>query len=259
MRVMEIPSFPRPIEIHDLKALYDARLNQKVVMWPCQAIPLLGYMCHPQDAAARDSVTDLLRHWPDHGEAEPPIPKNLNQIQSDWLKVADIFHWYCDLINGQHQAQRGGPSIGKAITLVAANARSRGTGTANLWKLWGDYKDVAHLVTAASLICRDVSVRFSLSPPRLSPTQFMPFQMTFLMPDLVLAVGLEFARLGCLKGVDPRSEPALAPDTHWRIPSDINVAPLTPPPRRLRRQDIATLNNRRAGNRGRTKTTPVSD
>jgi hypothetical protein len=261
MRVMDIPSFPRPIEIRDLETLFAARLNDTVVMWPCQAIPLLGYMCHPNDEAERHGLVSLIRSWPNYeGPGQPPVPERLPRIQGNWLRVADIFHLYCDLVDGQHQERRGGPSIGKAISLVAANAKSRGTGEANLWKLWTDYKDVAHLVTAACLVRREVRKRFAGSPPRLNPTQFLPFQMTLLMPDLVLAVALEFERFGRAKGEDPRSEPALDPDTHWRIPNDINVAPLPPPVRKVRPQDIKILNDRRAGNRGRAnKTTPVSD
>jgi hypothetical protein len=261
MRVMDILSFPHLIEIRDLETLFAARLNQEVVMWPCQAIPLLGYMCYPNDEAARSSFSSLLRSWSDfEGPGQPPVPPKLGRIQSDWLKVADIFHSYCDLIDGQHQERRGGPSIGKAITLVAANAKSRGTGEANLWKLWADYKDVAHLVTAATLVCAEVRTRLRGGSPRLNPTQFVAFPMAFLMPDLVLAVAQEFEHLGRAQGSDPRSEPALDPHTYWRIPNDINVAPLPPPPRKLRLQDIKVLNERRAGNRGRAnKTTPVSD
>jgi hypothetical protein len=260
MRVMDIPSFPRAIEIFDLETLFAARLNETVVMWPCQAIPLLGYMCHPNDEAERHVLVSLLRSWPSHDGPGPPVPERLPRIQGNWLKVADIFHLYCDLIAGQHQERRGGPSIGKAISLVVANAESRGTADANLWKLWSDYKDVVHLVTAATLVCAEVRTRFVGRPPKLNPTQFVPFQMALLMPDLVLAVALEFEQLGRAKREDPHSEPALDADTHWRIPSDINVAPLPPPSRKIRPQDIKVLNDRRAGNRGRAnKTNPVSD
>jgi len=238
-----------------------SRLHTSHTPRPDQAIPVLGYMCYPNDEAARQGVVSLLRSWPNYeGPGEPPVPKNLGRIQDNWQKIADIFHLYCDLVEGQHQERRGGPSIGKAITLVAANAKSRGTGEANLWKLWSEYKDVAHLVTAATVICAQVRIRFRENPPRLNPTQFLPFQMALLMPDLVVAVALEFERLGRAQGSDPRSEPALDLDTYWRIPNDINVAPLPPPPRKLRGQDIKVLNDRRAGNRGRAnKTTPVSD
>lgn len=257
MRVMEIPPFPRHIEITDLEPLFAKRLNQETAMWPNQAIPLLGYMCHPNDEAARHDLRTLLCSWTNYEDAtQAPLPRGLGRIQSNWLKVSDIFHLYCDLIHRNHQKPRGGPSIGKAITLVAANAKSRGTGEANLWKLWSDYKDVAHLVTSAVLVCAEVRKRLKGKPTKLSPTQFVPFNMALRMPDLVLAVALEFELLGHAQGSGPWSEPALDPDTCWRIPDDINVAPIPPPFRKIRPEDITTLNERRAGNRGRgTKTT----
>lgn len=262
MRLMDVPPFPRTVKIADLENFIKTRLSGTVVMWPDQAIPLLGYMCHPADEAARKTLTGILRGWNDHSRpGKPLVPDKLIRIQADWLKVADIFHHYCDLIEGKHQKRRGGPSISKAVTLVSANAESRGTGEANLWKIWGDYKDVAHLVTSAALVCAEVRTRFRNLPPGaagLSPTQFIPFQMTLLMPDLVLALAKEFEAYGL--GVnEARPQPAFDPDTVWRIPTDINVVPLPPPIHKLRPQDIDVLNERRAGNRGRAnKTTPVS-
>ena len=255
MRVMEIPSFPRKIEILDLNNLFRTRLSQTVVMWPEQAITLLGYMCHPNDPASRDALLRALRSWPEASEAAPPaIPKKLGRTQHEWQHVADIFHLYRDLIEGERQARRGGPSIGKAITLAEANAKSRGTGAATLWRDWSTYKDVAHLVTAATLICAEARTRYRNKPSEpfgLWFDQFIPFQMTMLMPDLVLAVALDFERLGVSVVPHARSEPTLDPETLWRIPPDINVAPLPPPTRTIRAQDIAVLNNRRAGNRGK--------
>lgn len=252
MRAMDIPPFPRQIKIPDLQNFLRTRLSATVVMWPGQAIALLTYMCHPNHQAARDNLMGILRSWPDHaGPGRPPVPEKLRRIQANWLKLADIFHLYCDLIGGRHQERRGGPSIGKAITLVSANAKSRGTGDANLWKLWTAYKDVAHLVTAATLICAEVRNRYRDRPPGLNPTQFVPFQMALLMPDLVVAVAMEFERYGL--GSDARPEPAFDPDTLWRIPADINVVPFPPPIRKLRTQDLAVLNARRAGNRGRAR------
>ena len=49
MRIMEIPGFRDHIEFSDLDNLYKFRLSQDVVLWPEQAIPLLGYMCWPND------------------------------------------------------------------------------------------------------------------------------------------------------------------------------------------------------------------
>jgi hypothetical protein len=129
MRVMEIPPFPREIEIPDLDYFVRARLSQTVVMWPEQSIPLLGYMCCPNDAEARAPLLRMLRTWQNGSRNDqPPLLRKLGRIQHNWLRVADVFHVHSDLISGEHQERRGGPSIGKAITLVEANARSRGTG-----------------------------------------------------------------------------------------------------------------------------------
>jgi hypothetical protein len=263
MREMYVPPFPEKIEITDLENLIKTRLSSTVVMWPNQATSLLGYMCHPTDEAARIALIKMLQGWDDRSGLgkKAPVPAKLRRIQADWLKVADIFHHYCDLIEGKHQERRGGPSIGKAVTLVSANATSRGTGEANLWKVWGDYKDVAHLVTSAALVCANVSTEFRSLPPGpagLSPTQFNSFNMTFLMPDLIMAVAQKFEAFG-LGVSEARPQPAFDPDTVWRIPADINVVPLPPLIRKLRPQDVVVLNERRAGNRGRAnKTTPVS-
>jgi hypothetical protein len=265
MRVMEIPGFPQKVEITDLDKFYRARLSETDVMWPEQAISLLGYMCYPNDPEARAALRRTMWSW--SGSEAPTIPEGLDRIERDWPRVADIFHRYCDLVEGQHQARRGGPSIGKAITLVAANAESLGTGTSTLWKNWSAYKNVAHLVTAAALICAEARTRYRhepLGPFGLSWDQFRPFQMAFLMPDLVLAVD-DFERLGLSVVSDARTKPTLDPQTVWRIPPDINVTLLPLLKRKIRRQDLSVLNRRRAGNRGQAKkagrlhkTTPIS-
>jgi hypothetical protein len=262
MRMMEIPPFPRKFENPDLEHFLKARLSQTVVLWPEQAVSLVGYMGWPNEAAARDKAVAILKSWPD-GRGD--VPPRLARIQHEWTRVSDVFHHYCDLMDGGHQKRRGGPSIGKAITLVEANAKHRGTGAANLWQLWERYKDVAHLSTAATLICAEARTRTGNEPFGrfgLELDQFGPFQMTMLMPDLVLAVALDFEQRGLSHIPHARTEPVFDPKTLWRIPENINVAPLAPPVRKLRAQDLGILQGRRAGNRGRAnrrETTPVSD
>jgi len=265
MRKMEIPGFPRKIEIPDLHNFIRTRLSQTAVMWPEQAIQLLGYMCYPNDAEAREDFVLTLRSWPETSEDAPPtIPGKLGRIRKDWLRVADILHLLCDLAEGRHQARRGGPSVGKAITLVEVNAKSWGTKASSLWRMWSTYKNVAHVVTAATLICaeaRNMSRNQPFGPLGLSVNQIIPFQMAMLMPDLVLAVALEFERHGLSVVPHARTESALDPETLWRIPPDINVAPFPVPIRKMRAQDLKVLTNRQAGNRGKAKvrkTTPFS-
>ena len=53
MRFMSIPSFERDIEIRDFDYFLRSRLSQAIVLWPEQAIPLVGYMGWPNDPEAR--------------------------------------------------------------------------------------------------------------------------------------------------------------------------------------------------------------
>jgi hypothetical protein len=222
-------------------------------------------MCYPNDPVARDDLARTLRSWAHETEAATAaIPRKLHRIQNDWLRVADIFHSYSDLSEGRHQQRRGGGSIGKAVTLVEAKAKAHGTGAATLWKIWTAYKDVSHLVTAAALICF-VARRMNRNMPfgefGFDAIEILPFTMAMMMPDLVLAVGLDFERRGLCVIPHSRTEPTLDPTTLWLVPPNINVVPCPAPNRPVTKKDIALLNSRRAGNRGKAnkpKTTPVS-
>ena len=141
----------------------------------------------PNDPAARSKAEAILRRWP---EGSSTVPPRLGRIQHEWLRVADVTHLHYDIAQGRHQIRRGGASIGKAIALAAAITRSTGTGVATFWNYWKIYKDVAHLVTAATLICAEAHTRGQAGPFGLRLHQFLPFQMVMLMPDLVLAVGI---------------------------------------------------------------------
>ena len=264
MRTMEIPPFRDQIQVSDIGFLTRSRLRQQTVLWPDQAIPLAAYMCWPNDEDARVRLMTALRSSdPVHPERRP-----LGRIQHEWARVADVFHLYYDIAQGKHQISRGGPSIGKAVTLVAANTKSRGTGEPTLWAHWKLYKDVAHLVAAAVLICSNarhvIPKELDAQPNEeeaLSRHQYLPFQMVMLLPDLVLAVALAYQNFGFEVVTVARKEAALDRVTTWRIPPNMNVGPVFPPPRKIRPRDIAILNARRAGNRGkanrRNKTTLI--
>jgi hypothetical protein len=58
--VIETSRTPCFFENPDLEDLLRRRLSQTVVLWPDQAIPLLGYMGWPNDPADRD---ESLRAW----------------------------------------------------------------------------------------------------------------------------------------------------------------------------------------------------
>ena len=61
-----------------------------------------------RNPADRDESLRMVRSWSEGSESVPP---RLGRIQHEWLRVADVFHCYCDLIDGQHQERRGAPSI----------------------------------------------------------------------------------------------------------------------------------------------------
>src|SRR5262249_33592882 len=144
----------------------------------------------------RAEAMQIVRGW-EKGTGIP-LP-GLRRIQTDWGRVADILSFHYDLAAGGHLVKRGGASIGKAIALANANANSasRGVGIANLWECWKSYKDVAHVVTAATIIRSEVTSRAKarsldtdlegfLRPFGdfgLEAGQFQPFTIAMMMPD----------------------------------------------------------------------------
>jgi hypothetical protein len=260
MRFMSIRPFARRIEILDFGFFLRSRFNQATVLWPEQAVPLVGYMAWPNDSEVRAASVAIIRGW---FEGSRAVPRRLRQIQTDWARVADIFNLHLDLTEGGHQQPRGGPSIGKAIAVAAGSIRTRGAHAANLWRAWKEYKDVAHLVAAAAIITAEVrraKIR-PLSGFGLGTDHVPPFTIAMLMPDFVLSLALSFQEYGLNSTPQSREEPMLDPETLWRIAPETNVVAVPPPVRKLNAEAIALLQARRAGNRGkakRSKSPPVT-
>jgi hypothetical protein len=259
MRKTQIPGFPgRRINITELESLTKGRLQQDIVIWPDQAVPLVGYMVWPNDEETRNRWIDA--HQRDDKSAITTFEHAFKLIQQHWARVADIVHLHFDLTQGRHQQARAGASVGKAIALINAHARSKGTGTAKLWEIWVAYKDVAHLVTAAILISADVQSRHRLAPYRLKLHQFQPYRMAMVLPELVISVAMTIENYGLQHLPHARTEPLFDPESFWRVPDSINTVAIPLPVRKITNIDVAVLNARRAGNRGkakRQKTTPV--
>ena len=139
---------------------------------------------------------------------------------------------------------------------LCQGSRGRGSGKANLWEKWTTYKDVAHLVTAATIISADAHERAKTKPFAelgLASHQLQPLLLTLLLPDFALSVALFLQNYGFTNVPHAREEPMLDPETLWRISDDMNVSPIAPPVRKINSQGIAVLNARRAGNRGKSK------
>jgi hypothetical protein len=252
MRTMQIRRFPgAQMQIADLGLLIKERLIRDLVVWPDQAVPLVGYMSWPNDPIMRERWLEA--HRRDDPSAISDLAQGLTLIEQHWARVADIVHLHYDLVRGRHQERRGGASVGKAISLINANARSKGTATAKLWEIWTTYKDVAHLVTAAVLVASDAQARHRTAPYGLRLHQFQPYRMAMLLPEVVLSVAMTLENYGLNQVAHGRTEPMFDPESLWRIPADINLTPLAPPVRKITKTDLAVLNARRAGNRGKAK------
>ncbi len=256
---MQIAGFPgAQIAITDLESLIKRRLISGEVVWPDQAVPLVGYMAWPGDETKRKSWIDA--HRRSNQSAIEALGRKLKNTQKHWARVADIIHLHSDLANGGHQRARAGASVGKAISLISANAKSKGTGAAKLWEIWATYKDVAHLITAAALVSGEAQTRHRKAPFGLRLHQFQPYRMAMLLPELVIAVAMTIEKYGLGSIPYGRMKPLFDPKSLWRIPAGINVTPLPLPSRKITKRDVVVLNARRAGNRGnanRRKTTPV--
>jgi hypothetical protein len=289
MRVMDIPKFPKIEEFGDLGALLQDRLTRNEAKFSEQSIGLISYMAWPNDEIARrrwvevqsgasfrelqgdhvgdtngvDSEISDHPHWALSARDDRPFLSKLKLIQKHWLRIADILHLHYDMSQGGHQKHRGGPSLSKAIDLVATNAEVKGTGRSKLWQIWEDYKDVAHLVLAAILVSDEANRLGRERRWHLPKGRLQPLHVIDLLPDLVLAVAQSLETYGLEAPVHGSDDPLFDPVTLWRIPAGIGLPPVPPPVRKLRRMDIVTLNERRAGHRGRHKgpfkATPVFD
>jgi hypothetical protein len=91
----------------------------------------------------------------------------------------------------------------------------------------------------------------SLALPALQLLQ--PFVISMMLPELVLSLGLYWQDYGLRQVPYGREEPLLDPESVWRIPSNINLTPLPPPPRNIDEKGRAALRERRAGNRGKRR------
>jgi hypothetical protein len=87
MRTMNIPPFPKPVEIADFEAFSNARLAEKFTFSE-QGAALAGYMFYPVSEATRASFGSTLRSVPD------PLRLNLKgmrRITNRWLRVTIFF------------------------------------------------------------------------------------------------------------------------------------------------------------------------
>jgi hypothetical protein len=245
---MNLPVFKESPVITDLRTFYETRLALGRTATASKGVQLLGYMGWPHDLTERRTAVAQIQEWYEYGEIGP-LPPGLRTIQQHWARVADIVHLHHDIADDGRQERRGGPSVGKAIYLLSKVSESKGTGEAQLWKIWKTYKDVAHIVTASLIISANMRELHRCLSLDLTLQHFLPFHIAFLMPDLIVGIGKTMEAYGLQES--DHAETLFDRETIWRIPSDIGVMPLPLPPRALRPADLQILRDRRAGNRGR--------
>jgi hypothetical protein len=177
--------------------------------------------------------------------ASAALHDEIGKIQIRWARVAHILHFHYDMTAGKYMQRRGGASVRKVIDLIAAQSRSKGRSAASLWTIWMEFKDVAHLVTAAVLLLADAKVRTGREGWS-QPAELSAYRVVMLAPEAVLAIGKSLQEYGLDVEVYGREGPLFDPNTVWRIPDWVNVEPLPPPPRKLTTSDIRVLTARRA-------------
>ena len=251
MRTMDIDRFGKcgEVQFADLGAIIKQRLKLRRVS--DQAILLLAYMAWPNDPETRTAWIDA--HRRDDDATLCGFYRKLKLIQQHWARIADIVQRHHGLTIGDHQKHRGGASVGKAITLVAAQAKSKGTGVSKLWEIWKNYQDVAHLIVAAVEISYDARLRNQQAPFVRHLHELQPYEMAMLMPDLVLAVAMSWQNYGLDHVSWGGKEPLFDPETLWRIPRDVGLSPVSFLVRNMTTEEIRILNARRAGNRGKAR------
>jgi hypothetical protein len=288
MRVMDIYRFydgPNG-SYENIGDLIKKRLVENIALFPHQSSRLISYIAWPNDETARDgwmrvhvnsaaaaresndrtgnqpreTTSKVDPHWAAAWETPEVFLRRLKLIQQHWARAADILHLHYDLAQGGHQKRRGGPSVGKAIHLLAATAKVKGTAKSKLWEIWRRYKDVAHLTAAAVLVSAEAQHRHRAERWEVPTNRLRPLHVIDLLPDLVLGVAMTFEKYGLEAPVHGREGPLFDPATLWRIPDEIGLSAVPPPARRIRAEDTAVLNARRAGHRGKrrpSKATPV--
>ena len=176
MRTMDIPCFAQKVEITNLVHLYKTRLQQKLAPHAAFAIPLLGYMGWPNDGAAREDAMQMLRAWLD-GDEPREFLQQIPLMHQRWGRVADTVLLQYGMNEGGHQKRRGGPSVGKAISLAAKRIKARGASQANMWEGWSTYKDAAHLIAAVIAVCADIQRRNREEPLGTGLQEMLPIRV----------------------------------------------------------------------------------
>jgi hypothetical protein len=166
----------------------------------------------------------------------------LDNVQGRWPQVADIFHAIIDIAHEKRFKVRGGPSISKAIDLVA-DAHGL-PGRSQLAAVWSEFHDVAHVLLAGAYIAHCALERGERRAHSI-------LSAVLLVPDIVLALAGAFQQFGLTTKPHGRNTPILNPETLWQVPESHVAENLFLPVRVLTQRQIDLLQARRASKKYR--------
>ncbi len=281
MRAMNLPLLPPAPESPDQWVdLFLRRLNDGLMAFPQASHLLVAYTAWPNDQKPRDqymatniglSVAHLERRlafpvtaispekqamnlsgrsplevfggWEIVAEAAlSSVLDQVDKAQRQWPQVADIFHVITDIAHEKRVKIRGGPSISKAIDLVA-DAHGL-PGRSQLSAVWSKFHDVAHILTAGAYLAHCVLGRGNKGAASI-------LSAILFMPDIVVPLAGAFQQFGLTTIPHGRTIPILDPETLWRVPASHFPVALPLPVRRLTQRQLDLLQTRRASKKYR--------
>ena len=162
------------------------------------------------------------------------LVSDLTATGKKWAPVADVFMRIVDMSLDGRLQMRGGPSISKAIDLC--EYENEGRGRAQLYRLWKQFHDVAHLIAASAYLASSV-------PSSLDQSIFSAI---WYGPDAVAGIAAGFERFGL--GLTPhgQKDSVLAAKTTWRLPSECSPQVPFLVKRQLSDSQVDFLNARRS-------------
>jgi hypothetical protein len=192
---------------------------------------------------SRRSLLELFGGWETVAEAAlSSVLDQVDKAQGQWPPVADILHVIIDIAYEKRVKIRGGPSISKAIDLVA-DAHGL-PGRSQLSAVWGKFHDVAHILTAAACLAQGGLERADKRAGSI-------LSAILLVPDIVVPLAGAFQQFGLTTIPHGRTIPILDPATLWRVPESHLPVALALPVRRLTQRQMDLLQTRRASKKYR--------
>jgi hypothetical protein len=232
---MNLPAMPVTAKSRDdCIELYLKRLSGNRAHSPHTSMLLSSYLTWPNDEEKRNSFAAAFNarferevvNAADLNSAEftmfggvaaiadaalDHLSGDISQANKRWLWVADIFQLIVDTTYDERVNSRRGPSISKAIDLCELE---KGVpGHSQLRGAWSEFRDVAHLLTAAANLAHESTLRADKA------VNASILNSIWLAPDVVLTMAYGLQVFGLQPKPIEKEQPFLRPDKVWQIPA----------------------------------------